>query len=289
MSRLQAVTRRAAWAVFLLFAAVLLVVAPAEASLPRSAGVTQVDAVALASLERPALGLASPALEPSGFSLGEDLGVLDTAGAPGSLGLCGLETRRCALAYARNNPINRIDPDGRDDELAADFMMREQVRDRGGDAAVARMDQQRAVVGGAIIGGLVLGSQAPALLSWFLTPQGNQQAQTLLEGIAGPPGPSQTPTAGLNQVGRFTLTKTVANHADEIVTKGPFKGELARPFLKSALTIEEITKAAPGVADPGGVKGALRWDVKGVFRGTEGTWELVMKDNVVLHLNFVAK
>ena len=113
MNRLQAVTRRAAWTAFLPFAAVLLLVAPAEASVPRSAGVDQVDAVALASLERPALGLASPTLEPSGFSLGEDLSVFDTTNAQGALGLCGLETSRCALTYARNNPVNVIDPDGR--------------------------------------------------------------------------------------------------------------------------------------------------------------------------------
>ena len=168
MSRLQAVTRRAAWAVFLLFAAVLLVVAPAEASLPRSAGVTQVDAVALASLERPALGLASPALEPSGFSLGEDLGVLDTAGAPGSLGLCGLETRRCALAYARNDPLKYVDPDGKENELAWDAMQRDQVREHYGDAAVTRMDQQRAVIGvtalGLLAGGVAAAEWGPGAL-----------------------------------------------------------------------------------------------------------------------------
>ncbi len=118
MNRLQAVTRRAAWTAFLPFAAVLLLVAPAEASVPRSAGVDQVDAVALASLERPALGLASPTLEPSGFSLGEDLSVFDTTKAQGSLGLCGLETRRCALTYARNNPLKYVDPDGRAAALA---------------------------------------------------------------------------------------------------------------------------------------------------------------------------
>ena len=135
-------TRRAAWAVFLLFAAVLLVVAPAEASLPRSAGVTQVDAVALASLERPALGLASPALEPSGFSLGEDLGVLDTAGAPGSLGLCGLETRRCALAYARNNPLRFVDPDGRQSaEAWVMYRERQEIEKHLGSEAVATYDR----------------------------------------------------------------------------------------------------------------------------------------------------
>ena len=32
--------------------------------------------------------------------------------------LCGLETRRCALTYARNNPIKYVDPDGRANDWA---------------------------------------------------------------------------------------------------------------------------------------------------------------------------
>ncbi len=60
-------------------------------------------------------------------------------------------------AYARNNPLKYVDPDGRDDELAADFMMREQVRDMGGDAAVARMDPQRAVITATIAGTAAVG------------------------------------------------------------------------------------------------------------------------------------
>ncbi len=116
--------RRAALAAFLLFAAVLLLVAPAEASVPRNAGIDQLDADALASLEQPPL--ASVVLtEPCGpvessprFGLGEDLSVFDTTNAPGSLGLCGLETRRCAITYARNNPLKYVDPDGREVKYA---------------------------------------------------------------------------------------------------------------------------------------------------------------------------
>ena len=85
------------------------------------------------------------------------------------------------------------------------------------------------------------------------------------------------------------MTETVASHATDIVTKGPFKGELARPFLNSPLTIQEIMAAGKGIPDPGGVAGALRWDVPGAFRGTEGTWELVTQDDLILHFNFVGK
>jgi hypothetical protein len=138
---------------------VLLVVGPAEASVPRSAGVAQVDADALASLERPALGLASPTLEPSGFSLGEDLSVFDATNAQGSLGLCGLETRRCALTYARNNPLRFVDPDGRE-EMDAVLMstQRMQLREMGGEAAVSRFDRTFAAMGGAFVSALAGGA-----------------------------------------------------------------------------------------------------------------------------------
>lgn len=73
------------------------------------------------------------------------------------------------------------------------------------------------------------------------------------------------------------------------MTKGKFKGELARPYLNSQQTIREITQSAKGIADPGGLKGALRWDVSGTFRGSKGTWELVMnpETRTIYHFNFV--
>jgi hypothetical protein len=33
--------------------------------------------------------------------------------------------------------------------------------------------------------------------------------------------------------------------------------------------------------------GALRWDVAGTFRGAQGTWELVVQGDLILHMNFV--
>ncbi len=84
------------------------------------------------------------------------------------------------------------------------------------------------------------------------------------------------------------LTETVANHATDVVTKGPFKGELARPFINSPLTMQEIMAAGKPVPDA--IKaGALRWNVPGAFRGSAGTWELVVAPatNTVLHFNFV--
>lgn len=89
------------------------------------------------------------------------------------------------------------------------------------------------------------------------------------------------------QVGRFRLTETVGKHLTDVVKHGANKGELARPYLRSPHTIEQIMKGGKGVPDPGGVPGALRWDVPGTFRGSQGTWELVVdKSNTILHMNF---
>ncbi len=44
------------------------------------------------------------------------------------------------------------------------------------------------------------------------------------------------------------MTETVAMYAKDIVAKGPFKGELARPFLNSPLTAREIMSAGKGTA-----------------------------------------
>lgn len=81
-------------------------------------------------------------------------------------------------------------------------------------------------------------------------------------------------TEGLSA--EFKLTDTVAKNLP------------TRPYLKSPLTIREIMAGGKPIADPGGVPGALRWDVPGAFNGSTGTWELVIdpKTNTVLHFLF---
>jgi RHS repeat-associated protein len=90
-------------------------------------------------------------------------------------------------------------------------------------------------------------------------------------------------TGGIDaeQLGR---TATVAQHAEE-ETK---TGELARPYINSPLTVRSIMEAGDPVPDPGGVPGGLRWDVPGGFRGSQGTWELVIDqpNNIILHFLF---
>lgn len=78
------------------------------------------------------------------------------------------------------------------------------------------------------------------------------------------------------KVGDYALTRTVAGKIAE------------RPYLNSPLTLREIMAAGKPIPDPGGVAGALRWDVPGTFRGSAGTWELVVdpQSKTVLHWLF---
>lgn len=91
------------------------------------------------------------------------------------------------------------------------------------------------------------------------------------------------------KVGEFQYTRSAGNHALDVIKKGDFKGELARPFLKSQQTINEIISKGGAIPDPGGVPGALRYDVSGSFRGVVGEWELVIdpKSKIIYHFNFV--
>ena len=75
----------------------------------------------------------------------------------------------------------------------------------------------------------------------------------------------------------FRLSGTVESHTSQ------------RPYNNSPLTIREIMSTGSGVTDPQGTPGALRWDVPGTFRGSQGTWQLVVKGNQILHFNFVRK
>jgi hypothetical protein len=81
----------------------------------------------------------------------------------------------------------------------------------------------------------------------------------------------------------------VAKHLNDVVSHGKNKGELVRPYLRSPNIIEEIMNTGRGIPDPAGVPGALRWDVAGTFRGSPGTWELVVKGDQIFHFVFISK
>jgi RHS repeat-associated protein len=91
------------------------------------------------------------------------------------------------------------------------------------------------------------------------------------------------------RVGDYTLTDTVSGHLGERVGGVvEYSGSLSRPYLQSPSTINEIIATGKGVPDPGGLSGALRYDVPGAFRGSAGNWELVVDPNsqTIYHFNF---
>jgi hypothetical protein len=59
--------------------------------------------------------------------------------------------------------------------------------------------------------------------------------------------------------------------------------------MTSPHTIQEIVATGRGVPDPGGVPGALRFDVPGTFRGSEGTWELIVHPETKTIYHFLFK
>jgi hypothetical protein len=83
----------------------------------------------------------------------------------------------------------------------------------------------------------------------------------------------------------LSMTRTVEQHIGEYATDGT----LARPYADSRLTIQSIMDASTPVADPGGVPGALRWDVPGTMNGSTGTWQLVVDPQTKTILHFLFK
>jgi len=116
-------------AAFLLFAAGLCLVRPAEASRTTNA---RLSLASSSSLELASLGL--PMLEPiepadsasisSRFGFAEDLGLLDSERRPGGFVVFAAEAAQCALTYARNNPVTFTDPDGRMANLIFGFIVK---------------------------------------------------------------------------------------------------------------------------------------------------------------------
>ena len=76
----------------------------------------------------------------------------------------------------------------------------------------------------------------------------------------------------------FNYTQTVLNNV------------ASRPYINSPLTAQEIINTGTGVADPGGIAGALRFDVPGAFNGSQGFYQLVFQPttNTIFHFLFTS-
>ncbi|WP_231197795.1 hypothetical protein [Streptococcus equi] len=89
----------------------------------------------------------------------------------------------------------------------------------------------------------------------------------------------------------LVLTDTVKNHSKDIIRKGKYVGQKARPYIENPGTqtlIQEIMDAEKPSVDKFLLNG-LRWDVRGSFNGrSEGIWELVvdLETNRIVHFNF---
>jgi hypothetical protein len=85
----------------------------------------------------------------------------------------------------------------------------------------------------------------------------------------------------------YTFTKSAGKHLTEVVKHGKNAGQLARPYMKSPLTIQKVMSASKGIPDAY-FKGGMNWRVPGTFRGYQGIWELGInpKTNVIYHFNF---
>ena len=89
------------------------------------------------------------------------------------------------------------------------------------------------------------------------------------------------------------MSQTVQNHMNDVIKKGPNAGQLSRPYINSdgtTLLLKEIMESTVPVPDVV-LQSGLRWDVSGAFRGSTGTWELVVdiSTNTVVHFNFISQ
>jgi hypothetical protein len=97
--------------------------------------------------------------------------------------------------------------------------------------------------------------------------------------------------SGIPKASDLKNSQTVQNHMNDIVKKGSYKGELSRPYIDANGTnclLDEIMSSSSPVKDSS-LSNGLRWDVNGTFRGSSGTWELVvdLDTNTIVHFNFV--
>lgn len=79
--------------------------------------------------------------------------------------------------------------------------------------------------------------------------------------------------------------------AEDLSLSGTLRGKTDRPYQQSILLADEIMNAGTPVQDPGGLPNGWRWDVPGAYRGTSGTWELVVDfdTNTIDHFLFNSK
>ncbi|GJM72462.1 hypothetical protein HMSSN036_46780 [Paenibacillus macerans] len=137
------------------------------------------------------------------------------------------------------------------------------------------------------VGGAV--SEIPSAYNGVKT--GVSKGANWVKGLIG--GDKRSTNVNIPNAENLKMSKTVQNHMNDIIKKGPNKGDLSRPYIDSngtTLLTREIMNAGTPVRDAS-LKNGLRWDVVGTFRGSTGKWQLVidLDSNTIVHFNFVAK
>ena len=102
-----------------------------------------------------------------------------------------------------------------------------------------------------------------------------------------------TSTDVLHNAEDLKIPQTVQNHMNDVIKKGLNAEQLSRPYIDSAgttLLLKEIMESTNSVPDII-LQSGLRREVSGNFRGSTGTWELVVDTsiNTVVHFNFAAQ
>lgn len=158
MTSSRASTRRAALAAFLLFAAALFVVGPAEASRTTTETRSSLASTSVATLApSPSLELVGSVESSPHFGFGENLGLLDPEAGPGGFVVFAPDLSRCELTYARNNPLKYVDPDGRSAVAAAVSLLAPLVNIPITPPQMVVLVGGSSIAAGRAIGGMTLG------------------------------------------------------------------------------------------------------------------------------------
>jgi RHS repeat-associated protein len=194
------------------------------------------------------------------------------------------------FAYVGNDPMNQTDPFGLCPpeqlviETGKDGKLRARCKNGSAIPTLAGMN--------ATTDRWPFGTPAQSGVNSNRSGRGAMEAWAARQALQSPPAyadPVSWLSGGLvGSVGRVGATGVIS--ASELtVTKTVAKSIGSRPYLNSTLLLRELMRSARPIRDPGGVAGALRWDVPGAFRGSPGAWELVVNPNTKEILHFLFK
>jgi hypothetical protein len=115
-----------------------------------------------------------------------------------------------------------------------------------------------------------------------------QNAEILHERDGGPAPFDPDPNDGTEPCAQdLNLSDTVQQESEDYQKDG----RLSRPYQGSVLTTQNIIAEGNVEPDPGGAPDSVRYSAAGTFRGTSGTYEIVinLRTNTIYHYLFIGK